>query len=93
MKVLVSENGQLCLELLKENNFDFDIIFMDCHMPVMDGYATTIKIREHEAETQAESPLIICNDSQCNEGDRERCLEVGMNDYIAKPVKQEIWSK
>lgn len=89
-EVLVSENGQLCLELLKENNFDFDIIFMDCHMPVMDGYATTIKIREHEAETQAESPLIIvAMTANAMEGDRERCLEVGMNDYIAKPVKQE----
>lgn len=70
--------------------FRYDMIFMDCQMPEMDGYAATREIRRLQALTA--SPLgvpVIALTANTLEGDRERCLDAGMNDFLGKPIRQQ----
>lgn len=77
------ENGKEVLEILEEN--DYDIILMDVQMPVMDGIEATEKVIETiPLERQ---PLVIALTANAMVGDRDKCLEAGMVDYMAKPVK------
>ncbi|MBU6339474.1 MAG: response regulator [Rickettsiales bacterium] len=84
----IAENGQEAL-----NHFlhiKYDIIFMDCMMPIMDGFQATQKIREYEKENNLKPTLIVALTANANEEDKEKCIEVGMNDFIAKPIKREF---
>ncbi len=80
-----SQNGEEALEELQRNRYD--IILMDCQMPVMDGFDATRAIRKLEAENQTERHAIIAMTANAMRGDRERCLAVGMDDYISKPMR------
>ncbi len=90
---VVVPNGTAVLEALAAERFD--AILMDCHMPGMDGFEATAEIRRREAtraSSHAETPSripIIAFTANAMRGARERCLEAGMDDYIAKPLSTE----
>jgi CheY-like chemotaxis protein len=63
----------------------YDLVFMDCHMPVMDGFEATRRIREDEHASGGHTPIVALT-ADALAGDRERCLESGMDDYLTKPV-------
>jgi two-component system sensor histidine kinase/response regulator len=77
-------DGLKAIEALKLESFD--LIFMDCQMPELDGYETTKAIRRAEGSTYKNIPIIAMTANAMN-GDREICLTAGMNDYISKPMK------
>jgi len=80
--VEVCGNGQQAIERIESG--EFDIVFMDCDMPVMDGLTATRAIRQRQ-DGKRELPIVAVT-AQAMPGDRERCLAAGMNDYLSKPV-------
>ena len=85
-QVTVASNGRQALETFISGPADFDIILMDIQMPDMDGYQASRSIRQKGFSTIP----IIAMTANAMKGDRELCLEAGMNDYIAKPIKRDI---
>ncbi len=85
-QVVLADNGQEALERLKGSNVT--LVLMDCQMPVMDGFESTKCIRELE-EPYCDIPIIAVT-ANTMEGDREHCLEVGMNEYLKKPVNMGV---
>ncbi|NQX87768.1 MAG: response regulator [Halioglobus sp.] len=79
----LAENGQAAIDQFKKG--DYSLIFMDCRMPVMDGYDATEKIREIEEATGREHTPVIALTAGSDKHDRDRCYAAGMNGYIAKP--------
>lgn len=67
---------------------DYRLIFMDCEMPEMDGFETTRRIRSEEKKQNLSPVTIVAMTAYAMEGDRNRCLESGMDDYLAKPVRK-----
>ncbi|MCC7232414.1 MAG: response regulator [Bacteroidia bacterium] len=84
-KVQMVSNGREVIEALKKS--DFDIIFMDVQMPEMDGLETTRYI--HQKMNLSHRPVIIAMTAFALEGDKEKCIEAGMDDYISKPFMIE----
>ena len=84
--VETATNGVEALAL--HNQREFDIIFMDCQMPEMDGFKATAEIRKREANSGRRTPIVALTASAI-EGDREQCLAAGMDDYVAKPFTTE----
>jgi CheY-like chemotaxis protein/HPt (histidine-containing phosphotransfer) domain-containing protein len=85
----VVNNGLECIETFSKK--DYDIVFMDLQMPEMDGLEATRRIRLMEAERLASNPetfpaTIIAMTANAMQGDREKCLDAGMDDYVTKPV-------
>jgi signal transduction histidine kinase/CheY-like chemotaxis protein len=84
LKVQVAENGSVGIEKIKENKFD--IVLMDMEMPVMNGYEAATLIRN---ELKSKIPIIAMT-AHAMAGERERCLSLGMNDYISKPINANL---
>jgi PAS domain S-box-containing protein len=84
--VETASNGREAVEAAKK--VPYDIIFMDWMMPEMDGFEATRRIREHEKGTDQRVPIVAVT-ARAMEGDREKCMEPGMDDYLTKPVKFE----
>jgi len=84
---VLANNGVEALKILAEQ--EFDLVLMDCQMPEMDGFDATREIRERGIKALHDNELpIVAMTANVMAGDRERCLEVGMNDYIGKPVQR-----
>ena len=83
--VTVAPNGERALEQIALHKFD--LIFMDCQMPVMDGFEATRAIRQLAGDIR-DIPIVAMT-AHALKGDRQHCLEVGMNDYLAKPVHRD----
>lgn len=84
MHIDLAENGKEAIEYYQSQIYD--AIFMDCQMPVMDGYQATNEIRHIEKVTGQHTPIIAMT-ANAMIGDREKCLKAGMDDYISKPLK------
>ncbi len=81
----VVDNGLMAVEALTVPH-DFDAVMMDWQMPVLDGLGATRRVRAHEAQTGTRVPIIALT-ANALVGDRERCLEVGMDDFLSKPFQ------
>ena len=81
--VVVVDDGEAACEAAAR--IRFDLIFMDCHMPGMDGFEATRRIRDEERARGAQTPIVALT-ADALAGDRERCLASGMDDYMTKPV-------
>jgi signal transduction histidine kinase/DNA-binding response OmpR family regulator len=78
-------NGKEAFALIKKNKYD--LIFMDCHMPLMDGYEATQAIRTYEKKHHKPKTPVIAITADAMKGNDNRCFQAGMDDYLNKPVK------
>ncbi|WP_026180303.1 ATP-binding protein [Hahella ganghwensis] len=83
-EVSIAQNGKEALDIIE--NEEFDIVLMDCHMPVMDGYEATRHIRQNPRFDDLPIVAVTANVMQ---GDKERCMSCGMNDYLTKPYEKK----
>jgi signal transduction histidine kinase/DNA-binding response OmpR family regulator len=82
----VAENGREALDLLEARPGSFDLVLMDCQMPELDGYDATREIRHREMQSDTPRLPVIAMTAHVMEGDREKCLAAGMDDYVGKPL-------
>lgn len=87
----VAENGMVGLNKAKKTRYR--LILMDCQMPVMDGYFCTKRIRNYEKNNNLNHTPIIAMTANAMLGDKEKCLEAGMDDYMSKPLNRYILEK
>ncbi len=82
-KILWAKDGQEAIDMYKEN--DIDLVLMDLQLPVMDGYTATREIKKIDIKVP-----IIAQTAHVMSGEREKCLEAGCDDYLAKPIRLQI---
>jgi PAS domain S-box-containing protein len=87
LKPDLANNGQVALDMLEQQAYD--LVFMDCQMPVMDGYEATRALREREIVTNSQSRTpVTALTAHASAGEREKCLSAGMDDYLSKPASR-----
>ncbi|MBF0212121.1 MAG: response regulator, partial [Magnetococcales bacterium] len=88
-EVILAENGQQALERFRTSDPPFDLVIMDCELPVLDGFETTRRIRRIEAEERRSRTPIVALTAHVFHESRHKCLLAGMDDYLPKPFSQE----
>jgi len=88
LTVHVADNGEIALEKLRGQAYA--MVLMDCQMPVLDGYSATRRLREIESEQNKPRMPVIAMTAHAMSGDRERCLQAGMDDYLSKPLDRQL---
>ena len=83
--VVMAENGQVAVDLMKKGDQSFDLIFMDMQMPVMDGLTATKNIRALDSDVCKAIPIIALT-ANAFRHDQQVCIEAGMNDFVSKPI-------
>ncbi|MFC3095143.1 response regulator [Alteromonas sediminis] len=86
-QVTVCDNGQAAIDILATSGSHFDVVLMDCQMPIMDGFEATKNIRNGSAGDAARQIPIIALTANAMKGDRDLCVAAGMDDYISKPFE------
>ncbi len=92
LAVTVASNGKEALDVLRKSNeggWAFTLVIMDCQMPEMDGYEATKQIRQGKAGNENINIPIIAMTANAMQGDKEKCLQAGMSDFLTKPVDRE----
>ncbi len=87
----LAENGQIALDLLTEQNYD--LILMDCQMPVMDGYEAVRTLRGQELTDNTRRIPVVALTAHAAAGEREKCLSAGMDDFLSKPIARPELAK
>jgi len=85
----VANNGQEAVDILTTKSYD--LVLMDCQMPIMDGFETTRTVRKYEMETSKNRTPIIAMTANAMQGDKARCLDAGMDDYVSKPINTTLF--
>ena len=83
--ITIAANGKIGVELYTQN--DFDVVLMDIQMPIMDGFTATKEIRKWEQEQNKKPGIIIALTANALKEDKERCYDIGMNNFLSKPFK------
>jgi signal transduction histidine kinase/CheY-like chemotaxis protein len=83
----IANNGQEAVEMLEKHSYD--VVLMDCHMPILDGYEATRTIRNHASERVRKTPIVAMTANAMTQ-DRERCIAAGMDDYVSKPIEADV---
>jgi PAS domain S-box-containing protein len=83
----LAENGLQAINILTNSQEHFDLILMDCQMPEMDGYEATKHVRENNAGKVNQTIPIIALTANAMEGDKDKCIAAGMDDYLSKPIQ------
>ncbi len=86
-----AKNGAEAVEKVAENSYD--LVLMDCQMPVMDGYEATRQIRKYEAETGLSKVPVIAMTGNAFDKDKKACFEAGMTDFLSKPVEPDVLAR
>lgn len=81
-------NGQVAVDAVMQSHYD--LVLMDCQMPVLDGFDATAAIRAWEQQSQRCPVVVIAMTASDLERDRQRALAIGMNDYLTKPIRKEV---
>ena len=85
-RVVVANNGQEVLDMMEQQTFD--LILMDAQMPVMDGFESTMNVRKKEEGTGKRIPIVALT-ARAMSGDRNKCLDAGMDGYVSKPIERD----
>ena len=89
----IANNGKDAIDMMykaQKQGKAYSLVFMDCQMPIMDGYAATIAIKKGEAGEVYKTKPVIAMTANAMQGDKEKCFAAGMDDYISKPIDPEI---
>lgn len=86
LEVDIAENGRKALAAIETKQYD--LLLLDVQMPEIDGFEVARRIREQEAKTGGHLPIVALT-AHAMKGDRQRCLEAGMDDYVSKPFDEE----
>jgi len=88
VQTTLAGDGRTVLDLLETQRFD--VVLMDCQMPIMDGFEATAEIRRRESATGRPRALIVALTANASPQDQAACLAAGMDDYLSKPIQRQI---